>query len=394
LLSKPESREIAPKPRILRIIIHSILRNASEIPEITTPARAFELRGSEHDWGYKTTMIDRPEYTRVEKPNTRGKVLGGSSSLNYYTWVRGSAATFDDWVEYGGSSWDWKSCKPYFDKPATYHDNEKLYSSSLSHIGTSGPLDVAHADPVPELKGFRDALTQAWSSKGELLNEDIYGGEMHGLVHSVNTVYKGKRSTSGVFIEGKTNVTLMSSTRSKKLLIEKNKVVGIIVQGSDEREYTFRAKYEVIVSQGVYETPKLLMLSGIGPEKELATHGIKPVVKSANIGQNLLDHPIFSHVFKLKDGYGLDGHLLRAGPMHDGAVSAYRWKKGGPYSSPLLELVGFPRIDKYLETSKEYVEYKKKNGNVDPFGPGGQPHFEIDFVVSNGHTTSPLSEIF
>jgi choline dehydrogenase-like flavoprotein len=327
-------------------------------------------------------MIDRPEYTRVEKPNTRGRVLGGSSSLNYYTWVRGSAATFDDWVEYGGKSWDWKSCKPYFDKPATFHFDKKLYPSSLSHIGTSGPLNVAHAEPVPELKGFRDALSQAWASKGEPLNEDIYGGEMHGLVHSVNTVYNGKRSTSGVFIEGKPNVTLMASTTSKKLLIERNKVVGVVVQGADGREYTFRAKYETILSQGVFESPKLMMLSGIGPEKELAAHGIKPVVKSSHVGQNLLDHPILSHVFKLKDGYGLDGHLLRAGPMHDGAVSAYRWKKGGPYSSPLLELVGFPRIDKYLETSKEYVEFKRKNGGVDPFGPGGQPHFEIDFVVS------------
>jgi choline dehydrogenase len=83
---------------------------------INTPARAFELRNSEFDWGYKTTMIDRPEYTRVEKPNTRGKVLGGSSSLNYYTWVRGSAATFDDWEEFGGKSWNWDSCKDYFDK--------------------------------------------------------------------------------------------------------------------------------------------------------------------------------------------------------------------------------------------------------------------------------------
>jgi choline dehydrogenase-like flavoprotein len=327
-------------------------------------------------------MIDRPEYTRIEKPNTRGKVLGGSSALNYFTWVRGSAATFDDWAEYGGNSWNWESCKPYFDKPATYHDDAKLYDTSLSHIGTTGPLKISHADLVPELRPFRDALTSAWASKGEPVGEDIYGGKMHGLVHSVNTVYKGKRSTSGVFIEGKSNVTVLASTMSKRLVLEKNKVVGIAVQGSDGQEYTFRAKYEVIVSQGVFETPKLLMLSGIGPEKELEAHGIKPVVKSSHVGQNLLDHPILAHVFKLKDGYGLDSHLLRAGPMHDGAVSAYRWKNEGPYSSPLLEKVAFPRIDKYLETSKEYREYKAKNGNVDPFGPGGQPHFEIDFVVS------------
>jgi choline dehydrogenase len=61
-------------------------------------------------------MIARPDYERVEKPNTRGKALGGSSCLNYYTWVRGSKPTFDDWAEYGGNTWNWDNCKEYFDK--------------------------------------------------------------------------------------------------------------------------------------------------------------------------------------------------------------------------------------------------------------------------------------
>jgi choline dehydrogenase len=95
---------------------HFLARNPREIPEITTPARAFELRDSEYDWAYKTTFIDRPEYTRLEKPNTRGKVLGGSSCLNYYTWVPGSKATFDDWAAFGGSTWTWENCEKYFRK--------------------------------------------------------------------------------------------------------------------------------------------------------------------------------------------------------------------------------------------------------------------------------------
>lgn len=205
---------------------------------------------------------------------------------------------------------------------------------------------------------------------------------MHGLAHSVNSVYKGVRSSAGAFIQGKKNVTLVSDSVSKKLVIENGKAIGITIIGPDGNDYTFKAKYEVIVSQGVYESPKLLMLSGIGPEAELGAHGIKSVVKSEHVGQNLLDHPILSHVFKLKDGLGLDDHLLHSGPEHDGAMAAYRKKKAGPYGSPLLELVGLPRIDEQLKTSKEYVAYLEKNGDVDPFGPGGQPHFEVDFVVS------------
>jgi len=325
-------------------------------------------------------LIDRPEYTRVEKPNTRGKALGGSSSLNYYTWVRGSAATFDDWAEYGGEEWNWANTKDYFNKSATYHDDDHLYSPDLQRLGKNGPLPISHSDLVPEIKPFRDALEKAWVSKGEELTEDVYNGVQKGLFKCISTIYHGTRSTSAVFLEGKQNVAVMSSTYSKNLIIENGHAAGVTVIGPDGREYTFRAKYEVIVSQGVFATPQLLMLSGIGPKEHLESKGIKTIVNSKHVGQNLLDHPILSHVFKLKDGYGFDSHLLRAGYQHDGAVSAYRRNKTGPYSSGLLELVAFPRIDKQLRTSKEYREYLAKNGGVDPFGPGGQPHFEVDFV--------------
>ena len=325
-------------------------------------------------------MIKRDDYERVEKPNTRGKALGGSSCLNYYTWVRGSKPTFDDWAAYGGDEWNWDGCKEYFDKPASYHDDDNLYPKNLEKIGRGGPLHVSHSDLVPEIKPFRDALTKAWLSKGGKVDEDIYSGRMAGLTHCVNSIYKGVRSSSSVFIQGKPNVTVLAETHSKKLLIENKVAKGVVVFGPSGEELTFTAKNEVIVSSGVFESPKLLMLSGIGPADELAAHKIEPVLISPHVGQNLLDHPILSHVFKLKDGYGLDDHLLRAGPMKDGATASYRKDRTGPYSSGLLELVGFPRIDEYLERNKEYVAAKAKNGGLDPFGPGGQPHFEVDFV--------------
>ncbi|OAL30498.1 hypothetical protein AYO20_08717 [Fonsecaea nubica] len=372
---------LAENPKVSILVIEAGINNTSEIPEISTPARAFELRGSQYDWGYKTTMINRPDYTRVEKPNTRGKMLGGSSGGNYYTWVRGSAATFDDWAEYGTDEWNWENTKAYFNKSTTYHDDDNLYSTDLAKIGNlGGPLHISHSDLIPELKPFRDALETAWVSKGQELTSDVYSGTQKGLFKCVNSIYKGVRSTAAVFLEGKPNVTLMSSTISKKLVFEGNKAVGVTVIGPDGQDYTFRAKYEVIVSQGVFESPKLLMLSGIGPKEHLESKGIKTLVDSQHVGQNLLDHPILSHVFKIKDGYGLDSHLLRAGPQKDGAVAAYRKDRTGPYSSGLLELVAFPRADEWFEKSKEYREYKAKNGGVDPFGPAGQPHFEVDFV--------------
>jgi choline dehydrogenase len=107
---------LAENPNVSVLVIEAGAGNPQDVAAITTPARAFELRSSEWDWAYKTTMIDRKEYTRVEKPNTRGKVLGGSSCLNYYTWIPGSAGTFDDWAEFGGNDWTWKTCQPYLYK--------------------------------------------------------------------------------------------------------------------------------------------------------------------------------------------------------------------------------------------------------------------------------------
>ena len=121
------------------------------------------------------------------------------------------------------------------------------------------------------------------------------------------------------------------------------------------------------------------MLSGIGPKAQLSQFGIECKIDSSHVGQNLLDHPIMPHAFKIKDSVGLDGHLLRAGYMQEAAVQAYQRDHAGPYKSGLLELVGFPRIDKRLEGNRQYADMKKANGGVDPFGPDGQPHFEIHF---------------
>lgn len=207
---------------------------------------------------------------------------------------------------------------------------------------------------------------------------------MNGLFKSVSSVYKGVRSSSWVFVKDKPNVHVLAGVNSKKIIFDQGNVAtGVaVIDRSDGKEGTFKAKREVIVSSGVFETPKLLMLSGIGPADVLSEHKITPVVQSPHVGQNVLDHPILSHVFRVKEGYGLDNILLRAGPMHTAAVQQYQREKKGPLASTLLEMIGFPRIDDWLMKSEEYVKAKQENGGVDPFGPGGQPHFEIDFVVS------------
>ena len=232
------------------------------------------------------------------------------------------------------------------------------------------------------MQTFRDALTKAWKSRGEPLTENIYDGEMNGLTHCVNTIYKGQRSGSYLFVKDKPNITILSEVRSKRLIIDyaDRTCKGVTVIDASGNELNFYATREVILSQGVFESPKLLMLSGVGPARELAKHGIAVIVDSRHVGQHLLDHPGVPFVLRVKDGFGMDETLLRQGPKNDAAVAAYKKDHSGPVGSGLLEMIGFPRIDKYLEKDPIYRKAKAANGGLDPFSPEGQPHFELDFV--------------
>ncbi|KAF9189418.1 hypothetical protein BGZ49_003814 [Haplosporangium sp. Z 27] len=379
---------LAENPNVSILIVEAGVDNPSEIAEITTPGTAMDLRNSKYDWGYKTTMVRRDDYERIEKPNTRGKVLGGSSSLNYFTWVPGCKPTFDDWGEYGGPEWTWDALLPYLRKSATYHDDPKSYLPELKKIGAGGPILISHAELLPEMKPFREALSKAWVSKGEPLTEDIYDGVMNGLTNCVDTIYKGKRSGSYLFVEGKPNITILPQVHSKKLIIDKasRTCTGVTVIAPSGEELSFYATREVILAQGVFESPKLLMLSGIGPADELKKHGIELIVESRHVGQNLVDHPGVPFVLRVKDGYGMDDYILRPGPKKDAAISAYNNGNKGPLGSGFLEMVGFPRIDEYLNRDPIYREAKAGNGGLDPFSPKGQPHFELDFVCIFGST--------
>ena len=341
---------LAENPNVSILIVEAGVGNPEDIPEITTPSKAMSLRNSAHDWGYKTTIIKREDYERVDKPNTRGKVLGGSSSLNYFTWVPGCKATFDQWAEYGGEEWMWDPLVPYLRKSVTYHDDANLYSSDFQRLGQGGPIHISHAELLDGMEDFRRVLTQAWKSTGQPATENIYDGEMIGLTHCIDTIYKGQRSGSYAFLKDKPNITVLAQTYSKRLIIDERDRVckGVVVLSPSGKDLNLYAKREVILSQGVFESPKLLMLSGVGPSKELNKHGVKTIVDSPHVGQNLLDHPGVPFVLQVKEGFGMEDHILRKGPKNTASVDAFQDGKKGPMGSGLLELMGFPRIDSYL----------------------------------------------
>ncbi|EWC44845.1 hypothetical protein DRE_00904 [Drechslerella stenobrocha 248] len=374
---------LAENPNVRILIVEAGVGNPMQIEEIMTPSNAMNLRGSQYDWAYKTTIVKRNDYERIEKPNTRGKALGGSSSLNYFTWIPGCKPTFDYMQEFGGQEWTWDNLLPYLRKSATYHDDDNLYPSDISKIGSGGPLHISHAELLPELAPFREALTKAWVSQGGVLTENIYDGDMIGLTHCVDSIYHGRRSGSFLFVpDEKRNITILPEVHSKNLIIDKANLTakGVTVITKDGSELSFYADREVILAQGVFESPKLLMLSGIGPKAELEKYHIEPIVDSPHVGQNLIDHPAVPFVLRVKDDLCMDDTLLRKNTKNVAAKTAYAQDHSGPVGSALLELVGFPRIDSYLEKDAEYQQRKTSNGGRDPFCPDGQPHFELDFV--------------
>ncbi|GAV50584.1 hypothetical protein ZYGR_0Y00260 [Zygosaccharomyces rouxii] len=377
---------LAENPDVRILVVEAGVGNTLEIEDIKTPSSAMELRDSLYDWAYKTTMVKREDYERTEKPNTRGKALGGSSSLNYFSWIPGCRSTFDRWEEFGGEEWTWDPLVPYLRKSVTYHDDLKLYPEELKKIGSGGPLPISHAELEKKLVPFREKVIEACKSRDLPVNENTFDGDMIGLTHCVNSIYHGVRSSSVYFVKDKSNITILTHVHSKKIIIDPaDKVTkGVTIIKLSGEEHSYYAKREVIVAQGVFESPKLLMLSGVGPKKELETHGIDVIVENPHVGQHLLDHPGVPFVLHVKDGFGMDDHLLHEGPAHTAAVEQYKKDSTGPVGFGLFELIGFPRIDHYLEKDPHYSQTKKANGDKDPFAPKGQPHFELDFVSMFG----------
>jgi choline dehydrogenase-like flavoprotein len=284
-------------------------------------------------------------------------------------------------------------------QPATYHDDQKLFSPSLSYIGKDRPIPISHSDLILEICPFRKALTEAWMSKGHPLTEDVHNDMIGGLWKSVNSIYDGKQSSSWLYLVGKSNITVLGKTNSKELIIENGHTVGVVVICEDGTEESYKAKTEVIVSSGIFETPKLLLLLGIGPRRRSSSLGSIRSSTRRTSGRTCSTTPFSRMCSASKTVTGLDHHLLCAGLEKDAAILLYHWKNTGPYTSGLLELVGLPRIDDCLQGIPEYKVAKEANGGKDLFGPAGstlyflltlgqalttmctgQPHFEINFV--------------
>jgi 4-pyridoxate dehydrogenase len=235
-----------------------------------------------HDWGYETEADPSTGNRRIEC--MRGKVVGGSSSVNAMAYVRGHRADYDRWAAMGASGWSYSDVLPYFRRQESWEGGENFYR------GGRGPLATRkskYEDPLV------DAYIEATVQAGYPYNDDYNAAEQYGVSRMQMTIRKGRRESAATAYLypalSRDALTVEVNAQVTRIVMDECRAVGVDYI-RDGEHCTTRADREVIVSAGTINSPQLLMLSGIGPAEELVRHNIPVRVPLAGVGQNLQDH--------------------------------------------------------------------------------------------------------
>lgn len=255
-------------------------------PLIQMPAAlSFPMNMSRYDWGYKTAPEPHLGGRRLVCP--RGKVIGGSSSINGMVYVRGHAMDFDHWAEQGADGWAYADVLPYFKRMENWHDGG--HGGDPAWRGQSGPLHVQRGSREnPLFKAFVEAGEQA----GYHVTDDYNGEKQEGFGPMDQTVWQGRRwSAANAYLHPalkRDNCTLVHGL-AERIVFDGKQAVGVEIAAGG-RKQIIRADREVVVAASAINSPKLLMLSGIGSAAHLASHGIEVLADRPGVGENLQDH--------------------------------------------------------------------------------------------------------
>ncbi len=255
-------------------------------PFIQMPAAlSYPMNMPMYDWGYSSEP--EPYLGGRSLVTPRGKVVGGSSSINGMVYVRGHANDFDHWEESGAKGWAYKDVLPYYKRMESW--NSGGHGGDASWRGSDGPLHVTRG---PRKNPLYQAFVDAGRQAGYQITGDYNGEQQEGFGPMEQTVYKGRRwSAANAYLRPalkRENCTLIKGF-AQKVVIKDGRAVGVAVKRGGKVE-TIHARREVIIAASSINSPKLLMLSGIGPAAHLAEHGIDVVADRAGVGQNLQDH--------------------------------------------------------------------------------------------------------
>jgi choline dehydrogenase len=294
---------------------------------IHVPLGFLKVGKTDVDWDYSTAPEPFCGGRRVYLP--RGKTYGGSSSTNAMVYIRGNRRDYDGW---GIAGWSYDDLLPYFKRS---EDNERLEGE---FHGTGGPLTVSDSrSNNPMSLAFVDAAVEA----GLARTDDFNGAEQDGAAMYQVTQRGGMRCSAAVaFLHPameRPNLTVLPYMLAHRILFDGTRAVGVVAEQLGELT-EFRAEREVILSGGAYNSPQLLMLSGIGPAEHLTLREIEVLLDQPLVGENLIDHPAVSTVFTTPEPVSL---LMALEPA---ALEEYETSQTGPFASNFAEAGAFARV--------------------------------------------------
>ncbi|MCC3767703.1 GMC family oxidoreductase [Streptomyces sp. UNOC14_S4] len=294
---------------------------------ISVPAAFPTLFRTEIDWDHRTDAQPRLDGRSLYWP--AGKVLGGGSAINAMVYIRGNAADYDGWAARGLDGWSHRDVLPYFKRS---EDNTR---GADAHHGTGGPLTVSD---LRDRHPLTEAFLAAAEATGLPANPDFNGARQEGVGPYQATVRRGRRcGTAHAFLrpaERRRNLTVRTRTAVRRVLTERGRAVGVVAE-HDGREETFRADREVILAAGAIGSPRLLLLSGIGPADGLAALGVPVVADSPHVGRNLQDHLTVGVAWEVTGQRTMESALR---PVN---VLRYLGARRGPLASHVAEAGGF-----------------------------------------------------
>ncbi|MEO0379496.1 MAG: choline dehydrogenase [Pseudomonadota bacterium] len=252
-------------------------------PFIQMPAAlSFPMNMKRYDWGFRSEP--EPHLNNRQLVCPRGKVIGGSSSINGMVYVRGHAMDFDHWAEAGADGWGYADVLPYFKRMETWDDAG--HGGDPSWRGSDGPLHVTRGPMRNPLFG---AFVEAGRQAGYEVTDDYNGQKQEGFAPFDQTIHKGRRwSAANAYLKPalkRSNCDLIRGL-VERVVMEDGRATGVALAGGQ----VVRARREVILAASSINSPKILMLSGIGPAAHLAEHGVSVVADRPGVGANLQDH--------------------------------------------------------------------------------------------------------
>ena len=308
--------EAGPSDSSLLLRIPAAMRHAYDAPR--------------YNWNYETEPEPHLGRRRLKQP--RGRVLGGSSSINGQLYLRGHPLDYEGWAQSGAAGWSYADVLPYFRRLEKRKDGDSAYR------GSSGPVAVTMVEPDTLARAFLEAGSQA----GYRSTDDVNGFQQDGFGLLPKNIAEGRRSSTaqGYLRNPPDNLRIQTGSVATRVLFSGRRAKGIEFRRGDETAIAL-ARREVVICAGAFNSPVLLMRSGIGPADHLKDHGIEVIHASPGVGENLMDHPLTSVQVECTEPVTLHRHN---NPVSKAlGIFRWMWARQGILANNHFDTVAFVR---------------------------------------------------